>query len=100
MFIKVSFLIIDCQNSFGIIFKSHADDKDKLYSFMLDETNVDKALFLTSLAKSIAQTKCLPDHVSGLYCLELYLYMCKALIPPHECARCWWHGHYLYLFEF
>lgn len=52
----------DCQNSFGIIFKSHADDKDKLYSFMVDETDVNKLQFLTSLAKSIAQTKCLADH--------------------------------------
>lgn len=62
------FGIADCQNSFGIIFKSHADDKDKLYSFMVDETDVNKLQFLTSLAKSIAQTKCLADHVS-LICL-------------------------------
>lgn len=60
------FRIADCQNSFGIIFKSHADDKDKLYSFMVDETDVNKVQFLTSLAKSIAQTKCLADHVSAI----------------------------------
>ncbi|XP_061194759.1 protein ECT2-like isoform X2 [Saccostrea echinata] len=52
----------DCQNSFGIICRSHTDDKDKLYSFMIDETDFNKFHFLTSLARSIAQTRCLADH--------------------------------------
>lgn len=33
---------------------------------MVDETDVNKVQFLTSLAKSIAQTKCLADHVSAI----------------------------------
>lgn len=39
---------------------------------MVDETDVNKVQFLTSLAKSIAQTKCLADHVSAI-CMILFL---------------------------
>lgn len=38
---------------------------------MVDETDVNKVQFLTSLAKSIAQTKCLADHVSAI-CMILF----------------------------
>lgn len=57
----------NCKDAFGFIVKNAGDMKEKLFTFMIDSDEMDKASFMTHVSKSIANTVCRTDYVSSYH---------------------------------
>lgn len=54
----------DCQRVFALVTRDHQELKEKLFSFTMTEEDVDKASFLKTLCRHIANTAYSADAVS------------------------------------
>lgn len=54
----------DCQKVFCLMYKSSEDSKEKLFSFVMMDEEVDKVSFLKVLTKTMANNSCFADPVS------------------------------------
>jgi hypothetical protein len=55
--------VLDCQNVFALICRSHYETKERLYSFEITSEDVDKVAFLKTLCRLMANITCRADAV-------------------------------------
>lgn len=54
----------DCQKVFSLVFRNNEELKERLFSFAMAEEDADKASFLKTLARQMANNACTADAVS------------------------------------
>lgn len=54
----------DCQKVFSIVFRNNEELKERLFSFVMADEDADKAAFLKTLVRQMANNACTADAVS------------------------------------